>query len=103
MPHFSESGNDTYICQKCTRVFDSVKYPPVWSFGDGVPRGNICPNCRRGTCMELITDDGKHAVSERRAFARDKRPISLHEHCRRESGLTGMALERYVQRHYGHG
>jgi hypothetical protein len=30
-------------------------------------------------------------------------PLSLHEHCRRESGLTGPALDAYVNRHYGFG
>lgn len=31
-------------------------------------------------------------------------PVSLEEHCRRESGgLTGVALTRYINRYYGHG
>ena len=30
--------------------------------------------------------------------------VSLTEHCRQESGgLTGPALDRYINRHYGHG
>lgn len=29
--------------------------------------------------------------------------VSLHEYCREESGgLTGVALERYINRYYGH-
>ena len=38
MPHFDEHGNDTWLCQKCDRVFQShVK--PVWL------DGNVCKDC----------------------------------------------------------
>lgn len=30
------------------------------------------------------------------------RPISVYEHCRQESGLSGRALDDYVRRGYGH-
>lgn len=84
MPHFSDEGNDTYICQKCARIFDSVKYPSEWrpDITGKESAGNVCPSC----------------------VAKHSQPISLHEHCHRESGgLTGQALDRYVNRHYGHG
>jgi hypothetical protein len=29
-----------------------------------------------------------------------ERPMSLYEHCRRESGLTGIELEKYIRRYY---
>lgn len=32
----------------------------------------------------------------------DEEPISLYEHCRRESGLEGRKLDEYVNRYYGH-
>lgn len=77
MPHFSEAGNDEIMCQVCGRPFDAVKEPPVWKPGTG----NVCPTC----------------------VAKEAAPISLHEHCRQESGLTGAALTQYINRHYGHG
>lgn len=83
MPHFSESGADMYICQVCGRDLDSEKFPPQWRPDlTGSPRaGNICPSC----------------------LGAKERLIDLREHCRRESGLTGPALDRYINRHYGHG
>jgi len=40
---------------------------------------------------------------EAQSFVRQQdRPMSVFEHCRRESGLTGLALRNYVNRHYGH-
>lgn len=43
MPHFDADGNDTYICQKCTRIFTGVKSPPTWR--KDICGGNACPNC----------------------------------------------------------
>jgi hypothetical protein len=46
-PHFSQSGNDTYICQVCATIFDSVECPPVWrpDLTGNRSAGNICPAC----------------------------------------------------------
>jgi DNA-directed RNA polymerase subunit RPC12/RpoP len=90
MPHFSPDGNDTYICQKCARIYDSVHHPSTWVKG----KGNVCPTCINPAPRPY---DGPMGI-----FEDMDKPISLHEHCRRESGLTGVALERYINRHYGH-
>lgn len=85
MPHFDEDGNDTYLCQFCARVFSAIpKYLPVYIEG----RGNKCPSCQ------------KSGYDIRKPI---EPPISLHEHCRRESGLEGQALTDYINRYYGHG
>jgi ribosomal protein L40E len=77
MPHFDENGNETVICQACgtTQPSAAVK----WMTVPGTTRmGNVCVRCRA------------------------PKPTSLREWCRMESGLDGAALDRYVQRHYGH-
>jgi hypothetical protein len=82
MARFSEDGNDMYICQICGRDLDSVKHQPVWRAGTG----NVCPSCQQT----------KVTMGER--------PISLFDHCQRESGLIDPeAIRRYMSRHYGHG
>jgi len=76
MARFSDSGADMYICQGCGKDLPSDTHPPTWVQG----KGNLCPTCAQPA------------------------PMSLHEHCRIESGgLTGPALERYIHRYYGHG
>jgi len=48
MPHFSEAGNDTYLCQVCAKVKDSVvDGAPEWRPDlTGSPRaGNVCSEC----------------------------------------------------------
>lgn len=47
MPHFDTNGADTYICQKCARIFNSVKYPPTWrpDITGHKSAGNVCPAC----------------------------------------------------------
>lgn len=84
MPHFSESGNDTYLCQVCGRERDGVQYPSQWrpDLTGHKSAGNICPPC----------------------LAEKERPMSLYEHCKQESKLTDPeAIRRYMNRHYGHG
>ncbi len=78
MPHFDDSGREEWVCQKGAHVCTG---PSTWV--EGV--GNVCPRC----------------------FAPPSNapepPLSLYEHARRESGLSGLALVRYVNRHYGQG
>ena len=83
MPHFSEDGNDEYICQTCARIYDSVKSPSEWieNASPKLRRGNACPNC----------------------IAKANAPMGLVDYCRIESGLEGQELMDYVNRHYGHG
>lgn len=86
MPHFDEFGGDTWICQapghQGNRV-QSSRVPSAWrtDITGHESAGNVCSSCI-----------AKH----------DNAPLSLYEHCRRESGLTGAALDRYVNRYYGH-
>jgi DNA-directed RNA polymerase subunit RPC12/RpoP len=52
------------------------------------------------------TSPGPMASAEYRGgrFRQESGPISVYEHCREESGgLTGRALDNYVNRYYGHG
>ena len=95
MPHFCECGADTYICQKCARILCSRDYPSTWrpDITGHKSAGNVCP-----TCLEEFKKFGVTATP------RDEGPISLYEHCHRESGLTDRgAILRYMNRHYGHG
>lgn len=90
MPHFDADGNGTWICQVCARIFpDTVpaNWLPIARRKDK-SCGNVCPNC---------TKMGKNFDN-----TDSEAPISLHEHCRRESGLEGQALRNYINRHYGH-
>jgi hypothetical protein len=92
MPHFSEDGNDMYICQVCGRQLDSVKHPPVWrtDVTGNKSAGNVCPTCLKG--KQFCNPHGDL-----------QRPISLYEHCRRESGFSKHAdIVRYMNRYYGH-
>ena len=87
MPHFSNccKGADEYICQKCRKIKCSGCQPSTWrpDITGHKSAGNVCPDCMK----QQVVDS----------------PISLHEFCHAESGgLTGTALERYIQRHYGH-
>jgi hypothetical protein len=87
MPHFCSNHHPCgdYICQVCATIHcemcDGKK-----SYWMKIPnksfRGNVCPKC----------------------VERLEAPISLFEHCRKESGLTDPdSINRYMQRHYGHG
>lgn len=86
MPHFSKSGHDEVICQKCTRIVDTGKESVDWrpDITGSQSAGNVCGFC-------VIEHERSNEV------------VSLYEHCRRESGLTGAALDRYINRYYGHG
>jgi hypothetical protein len=88
MPHFDQYGGDEWICQVCGRVQSSrVGFGWRPDITNNTSAGNVCP-----TCLKRYT--------ERQAAT----PISLAEHCRRESGgLTGTALNRYINRYYGFG
>lgn len=106
MPTFSRDGNDEYICQQCAGIFDSVHYPSRWL---PVPRrengssGNLCPRCAADS--QAAASCSTAAIERDLERERDGRgPISLQEHCREESGgLTGAALDSYINRYYGHG
>jgi hypothetical protein len=81
MPHFNHAGEQEWVCQKSGHICTG---PSTWvERGSELAKqlgctGNVCPRC-------LGNDE----------------TLSLHEHCRRESGLTGPALDRYINRHYG--
>jgi len=77
MPHFDANGNEEWVCQKGGHICTGDS---TWVKG----LGNVCP-----TCMGKEPGNGL---------------LSLEEHCRIESGgLTGPALDRYINRYYGHG
>ena len=57
--------------------------------------GNVCDAC----LTKALRDSPRPAVNEPE---QTEPPLSLYEHCRRESGLSGKALDNYVNRHYGH-
>jgi hypothetical protein len=93
MPKFtncpSHSGLDTWGCQACGKVFCSGCERSNWC--TPVPgktyNGNVCTRCLEFKLPRIM-----------------EAPMSLHEHCREESGgLEGQALERYINRYYGHG
>ena len=91
MPHFSEccEGADTYICQRCGRIRCGSCQPGKW-------RPDITGNSSAANvCMSCIEEVDKPAKTDKL--------LSLVEHCRRESGLEGPALNRYINRYYGHG
>ena len=48
MPHFCETcGGDTYICQKCAKVFCNKEHPSTWrpDITGHSGAGNVCPAC----------------------------------------------------------
>lgn len=60
-----------------------------------------CRVCNKDLTDPISIDLGIGPVC--RKENKPKPPISLYEHCRQESGgLTGVALDRYVNRYYGH-
>lgn len=89
MPRFGQDGHDMAICQGCGGDFDTGRVN-MMTWGQG--RGNLCPHCVRPAPMIPPAEMNK-----------DPRPMSLYEYARLESGLTGAALDRYINRHYGHG
>ena len=81
MPHWDDDGNQQWVCQRGAHICTG---PSTWVEGEG----NVCPSC---------LDKPKHQKQP------PKPPMSMFEHCRRESGLSGNALRQYVNRHYGFG
>ncbi len=104
MPHFNEDGDATWLCQRCAMVYTD-KFHSTWvDRGTELAatlgcHGNVCDNCLPGNMFDRALE----RVCKPEWTPNFDRPISLHEHCRRESGLDGPALERYINRHYGHG
>ncbi len=94
MPHWNAAGQEEWVCQKgghvCTGESTWVKRGSDRAKELGCS-GNVCSKCLAG--MNGLTNRARE----------DAGPLSVHEHARRESGLTGPALDRYVQRFYGHG
>lgn len=96
MPHFSSccKNADTWICQVCAKIYCGGCTESVWM--EPVPgktfNGNVCVSCRSRSIMSGIPGKGLPT-------------LSVYEHCEQESGLPlgSAALERYVQRYYGHG
>jgi hypothetical protein len=102
MPHFDEYGGDEWICQICGKIQNS-QVQSEWSLDitQNESAGNICPRCKK-----VHDQTGLKGEALRKAIqgkVTPTGPISLYEHCRRESGLEGMALQRYINRYYGHG
>jgi len=98
MPHFCKCGADTYICQKCGKVFCSKDYPPEWraDITENKSAGNVCPEC--------VTDfeNFKQGFITARISFKNGESISLYEYCRRESGLSdAVKIREYINRHYG--
>lgn len=88
MPHFDEFGGDEWICQTCTKIFNS-KVESTWidKAEGGLKHGNACPDCVVAHDLQSLEEG----------------PTSLREYCQEESGgLTGVALDRYINRYYGH-
>jgi rubrerythrin len=48
MPHFDEYGGDTWICQVCGKIKNSL-VPSVWrpDITGHKSAGNVCPDCLR--------------------------------------------------------
>jgi len=89
MPHFSSCcpGADTYICQKCGKIFcskcQSSQWRPDITGHESV--GNICPNCLKN-------------------FYEGHQEVTLFDWCKQESGLTDVnQINQYINRYYGHG
>lgn len=93
MPHFSPSGHDMVLCQKCGRDVDTGKEKVEWRPDiTGKPSaGNVCEEC-------LLAHTFKRPAKTPMA------PMGIYEHCKQESGLTKHhEVMAYLNRHYGHG
>ncbi len=91
MPHFSPTGHDLVLCQKCGRDIDCGKDEPHWrpDITGNASAGNICPEC-------LL----KHELGVPNKEYNG--PVSIYEHCKIESGLTNPAdIMAYLNRYYG--
>lgn len=91
MPYFTSDGDEQWVCQKaghiCTGHSTWIERGSEQAKVLGM-FGNICD-----ACLTKATNPTPFADTE-------PAPLSLYEHCRRESGLTGIALDNYVRRHY---
>ncbi len=109
MPHFDEFGGDEWVCQICGKIQNS-RVIPVWrtDVTGHESAGNVCPKCmelheRSGLTSGNLRELAQHVTGHGDRCSYNS-PISLAEHCQRESGgLTGEALKRYINRYYGHG
>lgn len=98
MPHFTDDGRDTYICQVCACIkADTPTWRPDITGHKGA--GNVCPSClaKHNAAATVARSHQQPAPIN----YSPREPISLYEHCRIESGLTGRALDAYINRHYG--
>jgi len=103
MPRFSETGHDMALCQICGRDVDTGKEKVEWreDITGSERAGNVCQFCVNDHTRTKLVGDGLRSIVRHK---RREPPLSLHEHCRRESGgLEGDALRRYIHRYYGHG
>ena len=76
-------------CKGCKRHF-SAGTEILWSKRNG-SQHVTCPS-------KVISSETRRAY-----FGNDTEPMSLYEYCKVESGgLTGKALDQYVNRYYGH-
>ncbi len=91
-PHFDDEGNETVLCQLCGRSVTKADWRP--DLTENASAGNVCH-----ACIDAHVDK----IVARSARRQDEAAIGIVEHCRRESGLTGPALTRYINRYYGHG
>lgn len=89
MPHFNEQGQEEWVCQRGAHVCTGRS---TW-----VERGS--DEAKTLGCHGSICDD----CLAKAGYSIDEGPLSIIEHCRRESGLDGTALTEYINRHYGHG
>jgi hypothetical protein len=84
--------HDGWICQICATIKPDTERPE-WrpEITGHKSAGNVCEELR-------------HYVTRRNQLVKllpePDQPMSLHEHCRQESGLTGDELERYITRYY---
>jgi len=82
-------AREMYACNKCGK-WPIIKVVNVDS--DKLTQEPRCPDCGGETHFEKA-----YEVEEVR------RPMSLFEYCKQESGLTGHKLKCYINRYYGHG
>ena len=84
-------ARELYACNKCG------KYPieKIVEIGkDQLAIEPQCPECGGETHFEKVREVEEVCP----------KPISLFEHCRRESGLTdSRQIKTYMNRHYGYG
>lgn len=101
MPHFDQYGNETWICQICGRIKPSSEISD-WrpEVTENRSAGNVCLPCLETHQASRLTGQ---ALRARVQLDRERGPLSLTEHCQRESGgLTGPRLRQYINRYYGH-